>query len=172
MRKSGILLSFGLLLIISCVFFGNLVYSDTQANGDQFTETIYIEEAPTTVISEEGSNSEVVSISGVIESLIAQLIEKIHASDDGCWRKPASNRKNTMITKLNVLNGLIPTDAYNKLLRDIKPKLTGFKTDENEETWGNGVFKNPWVICPELREEFRLDCNELLDYIKNPPQPD
>ena len=57
-------------------------------------------------------------------------------------------------------------DAYNKLLHDVKPKLTGLKTNENEEPWGNGVFKNPWVSDAGLNEEFRTDCNEILSDIR------
>ena len=71
--------------------------------------------------------------------------------------------------KLNELKEIISSnyfnDAYNKLLHDIKPKLTGLKTEENENIWGNGVFNNPWVTCAELQEELRLDCNELMTQI-------
>ena len=101
---------------------------------------------------------------------IVQLNEKIQSSSDDCWRNPASNRKTAMNNKLNELKDLISgdafEDAYDKLLHDIKPKLTGLKTDENEEPWGDGVFNNPWVTCSDLNEEFRLDCNEILTHIK------
>ena len=53
-------------------------------------------------------------------------------------------------------------EAYDKLLYDIKPKLTGLKTDENENLWGNGVFTNPWVNSLELQEILRVSCNEIL----------
>ena len=53
-------------------------------------------------------------------------------------------------------------DAYNKLLHDIKPKLTGLKTDENCIPWGNGVFNNPWVDSYDFQESLLLDCNVLL----------
>jgi len=56
--------------------------------------------------------------------------------------------------------------VYEDLLHDIKPKLTGLKTDENEEPWGNGVFKKPWVICPELQETFQVSCNVILGDLK------
>jgi hypothetical protein len=135
-----------------------------------------IEKAPLTVISEDGINSEVNPNSEVVDpigTLIEQLIEKIEASGEGCWRKPASNRKNTMINKLIVLKDLISDISFeaacNKLLHDIKPKLTGDKTKENEESEGNEEFKNPWVTCTELQAEFQLICDEILDYLKNPP---
>ena len=32
----------------------------------------------------------------------------------------------------------------------------------NENPWGNGVFKNPWVNSLELQEIFRVICNEIL----------
>ncbi|NVM52659.1 MAG: hypothetical protein HWN66_03065 [Candidatus Helarchaeota archaeon] len=97
---------------------------------------------------------------------IDHLKEEIQNSPDECWAKPARNRKSAMNNKLNELKDLISTDAfeeaYDKLLHDIKPKLTGLKTDENEEPWGNGVFNNPWVVCIDLQEEFRVTCNQIL----------
>ena len=164
MRKSRFVFFLGFLLILSCFFFWTFVFSDTKMNLGNSDEATSIDNAPseeTTINNEEIYN---------IESLIDQLIEKIQASADECWRKPAINRKSTMINKLNGLINLISEsnleDLYDKVLHDIKPKLTGLKTDENEDPWGNGVFKNPWVICPDLQEEFRLLCNDIL----NPPQ--
>lgn len=57
------------------------------------------------------------------------------------------------------------TEAYDKLLHDIKPKLTGLKTNENEDSWGNGAFSNPWITCEELQEEFREVCNQILIHL-------
>ena len=100
---------------------------------------------------------------------IDQLISKIDSYPDDCWRN-ASN-KNTIEDKLMELKNLVSSDilgeVYDKLLHDIKPKLTGLKTDENEEPWGNGVFDNPWVICKELQDEYCLDCNEILDHLSS-----
>jgi len=100
---------------------------------------------------------------------IDHLNEAIQSSSDDCWRNPASNRKATMSEKLNELKVLITInefeEAYDKLLHDIKPKLTGLKTDENEEPWGGGIFNNPWVTCPELQEIFKLDCNRILAHL-------
>ena len=89
------------------------------------------------------------------------------------------NNKATMINKLNEVKDLISEndfeEAYDKLLHDIKPKLTGLKTDENENPWGNGVFKNPWVVCPELQGIFHVICEIIADaggfirFVKDPP---
>jgi len=100
---------------------------------------------------------------------IDQLIKEIQSSSDEDWRNPINNRKLTMNNKINELKEFISSndfeDAYNKLLHDIKPKLTGLKTDEYENLWGNGVFNNPWVISSDLNEEFRLNCNQILTHI-------
>ncbi len=107
-------------------------------------------------------------------SIIDDLIDYISESPDECWRKPAQNRKNTIINKLTSLQVLISQglfeDAYNKMLHDIKPKLTALKTDENEEPWGNGTFKQAWVVCEDLRNEFLVDCNTILNELI-PTQP-
>jgi len=101
---------------------------------------------------------------------IEQLINKIKSSKCDCWRKPCCNRKKTMVNKLLELQDLFKSDkfdcAFKKLLHDIKPKLTGLKTDQNEEPWANGVFNNPWIICDQLKEEFRIACNNILSHIK------
>lgn len=156
MKKSRFVFFLGLLLIPSCFFFGTFVFSYTNVNIRLSDEVNPIKN------DEEFYDSESTDNNGIIESLIDQLIEKIQTSAEECWRKPATNRKETVINKINGLN---LEDLYDKLLHDIKPKLTGLKTDEDENPWGNGVFNNPWVICPDLQEEFRLLCNDLL----NPP---
>ena len=97
---------------------------------------------------------------------INQFKESIQTSPDECWKKPSNNRKNAMCNKLTKLQELIELenfeDAYDKLLHDIKPKLTGLKTDEQEESWGNGVYDQAWVTCESLREEYRILCNLIL----------
>ncbi len=105
----------------------------------------------------------------VVGELVDDLVDAIDSSSDDCWRTPAGNRKATMINKLFEVKDLSCSDnfeeAYDKLLHDIKPKLTGLKTDENENSWGNGIFDNPWVICSELQEAFKSTCNELLSQL-------
>jgi len=107
---------------------------------------------------------------------VDELTMKIQDTADECWRKPSSSRKATMINKLNALRALVEEEnleeAYEKLLFDIKPKLTGLKTDENEEPWSADGFKIPWVVCEALREELRGDCNELLSHVCEEPEPE
>jgi len=172
-RKNLTLLCFGLIFIVSGNFFGALLISDVKTNNNIVSETNSSEEFfsdEEAITKEDVSISTIGSIDFIIQS-IDQVIEKIQASSDDCWKKPASNRKDTMIKKLTVLRELVSyinlEDAYEKLLHDIKPKLTGLKTDENEDPWGNGEFKNPWVICADLNEEFMSDCNEILSQIKD-----
>ena len=97
-----------------------------------------------------------------------QLINEILSSPNVFWRE--ENYKAAMINKLEELKELISEnrfeEAYNKLLHDIKPKLTGFKTDEDEIPWGNGIFKIGWVVNDNLQELFRLSCNKMLSDIK------
>ncbi len=93
-----------------------------------------------------------------------ELLQTIEDSPEDSWVKPQSNRKATMNSKICALFNLIENEqyeeAYDKFLHDIKPKLTGLKTDE--EPWANGVFNNPWVISPILQEELRNICNTIL----------
>ncbi|NMC06985.1 MAG: hypothetical protein GYA24_17335 [Candidatus Lokiarchaeota archaeon] len=108
-----------------------------------------------------------ISLSVVIEAIkvgINDLIWSLQHSSDSIWEKP--NRRHPMDEKLAELINLIDTkeysNAYDKLLHDIKPKLTGLKTDENECPWGNGVIGNPWIIDEECQEYYKLHINPLL----------
>lgn len=132
-----------------------------------------------------------------IDSEIEQFKEKMRNTPDNCWKKPACKRKNAIIRKLTVVQKLIGDEnyerAYKKFHYDIKPKLTGLITDENEEPrdndiwrkcwgrygfknywnkfrcrrfWGKWAFRFCWVTCADLREELRIDCNTILSHIK------
>nr|MDO8110286.1 hypothetical protein [Candidatus Sigynarchaeota archaeon] len=85
----------------------------------------------------------------MILDTIKRGILKIQSSEDQQWRQPGENRKRVMQSKFEELYQLVSAEcdnynqAYEKLLHDIKPKLTGLKTDENENPWGNGMFSNP-----------------------------
>lgn len=144
------------LIVTSCSANGNYVTNNVLE--DKMVEDVNIDN----VVETQPPYAVVVDII----SKINDLIEKIINSPEECWRKTAQNRKNTMINKLTSLKELILQElfeeAYNKMLHDIKPKLTALKTDENEEPWGNGTFKQPWVVCEYLRDEFRVDCNAIL----------
>lgn len=111
---------------------------------------------------------------------VDQLIEMVQDSPKDCWRRPAGLRKHVIIKKLSVVRDLIEeedyADAYDKMLHDIKPKLTGLKTDENEEPWSRCRWNKlwpwlAWVKCVDLREEFRLKCNSILTLLKEGPVP-
>lgn len=100
---------------------------------------------------------------------INQFKANIQASPDECWRNPAQNRKDTVSNKLTELQQLITEEnfeeAYDKLLYDIKPKLTGLKQNEHGEPWGNGVYEKAWVTCVELRVSFEEESNLILSQI-------
>lgn len=172
MRKHIALLCFGLIFIVSSNIVGTLIIFDINSHRNVNSNIFPIDQSPSV---DEEHNSGETSIATIVEpniyELIDNLIEKIEGSPDECWRKPASNRKYTMINKLTTLKDMVSLNnlegAYDKLLHDIKPKLTGLKTDENEEEWGNGVFNNPWVICDDYNLDFQIDCNEILSLLKN-----
>lgn len=99
---------------------------------------------------------------------INELSTKIQDSPDSSWKN--NHLKNAMKEKLDELLLLIEDenylDAYDKVLHDIKPLLTGLKTDENEVPWDGGVFKHPWVIDVNLQLIFKEDCNMILRNIQ------
>jgi hypothetical protein len=74
--------------------------------------------------------------------------------------------KRIMLDKIDVLIALVIQDrfseAYNKLLHDIKPKLTGAKTNENEVPCGNGKYAHPWIKEPALQQYILPICNAIL----------
>lgn len=104
-----------------------------------------------------------VPICGLLEDLKADVAE----SPDECWVK--KNSKATILNKLDECIALCEDEdldeLYDKLLHDIKPKLTGLKEDENGEIFGNGIFKNPWVVCEDLQASFNDTINEILTAI-------
>ena len=102
---------------------------------------------------------------------VDQLIQMVEDSEISDWKRPSQSRKATMLRKLNVVKELVLdgsfSDAYDKMLHDIKPKLTGLKPDENEDSWTTRGFKQPWIISSELNEEFRVQCNIILYLLTN-----
>ena len=93
---------------------------------------------------------------------IDQLKVAIQESPDDQWGDPADQRKAAMLNKLNELTSLVNSlnyeEAYDKLLHDIKPFLTGLKVDENGIEFGNGTFKNSWVTG----DDFVDFCDQIL----------
>lgn len=78
----------------------------------------------------------------------AELEELIQmCMDCDSWLK--KNGEKTIINKINEVIALKEAgkymEAYNKLLHDIKPKLTGVKVDELGNSFGKPDFKNAWV---------------------------
>jgi len=149
----AILLSF--LTVGTCIVYGNVIENGSTSEINQYTELTELQQ---------------------FTFDIDQFKENIQASLDECWRKPAENRKNTTCNKLTELQQLIIEEnfeeAYDKLLHDIKPKLTGLKQNEYGEPWGNGVYKKPWVTCDDLKDSFGEECNLILSQINPSAQDD
>ncbi len=103
---------------------------------------------------------------GGLLAMIDALIAAVQSSDDADWRNPAECRKQAMVQKLEAIKDLIEAgdyaEAYDAFLHDIKPKLTGLKTDENEDPWGHGFFHCPWVMSLTLHQEFKELINPIL----------
>jgi hypothetical protein len=100
--------------------------------------------------------------SGSINDLVDTLAAM--ASSSTSWE--SMNKKEAMIAKISELGSLIESEAfpeaYDKLLHDIKPKLTGLKVDENGNIFGNGVFKNPWITGADEQSALTTACDALL----------
>ena len=101
---------------------------------------------------------------------IDNLIQIIQDIPYDAWNEPAESHTRSMVNKLNALKHMIDTlvflDAYNKLLHDIKPKLTGLKEDEHGNLWGNGIFKKSWLKDPYWQEVINSACNKILKEIQ------
>lgn len=89
------------------------------------------------------------------------------------WKYPSFLRIIVMNYKINglieIMSGCSPAfyeEAYNKLFREIKPKLTGLKSDEEETPWDGGIFKKPWIIDTLQQEILKNACNLILSDIK------
>ena len=158
-RSTGFLLGS---IILSTIVFTAVVFGAQELG--------IISDAETNVADEGDSDGNLEEIKQEIYGKIDILIGKVENSPDDCWWDPVDQRKSEIINKSIEIKDLIALDefkkAYNKVLHEIKPKLTGLNTDENEEVWGDGIFYNAWVICDDLKEEFRIDCNEILTEIK------
>ena len=166
------------LIYVFTIFFTLYLISFSLANVDNRVNTIdenkLIEDTENNDMFDNTETMPTNTVEHNAISMIDALIEKILDSPIECWKNQANQTKNAIINKLTSLKELIRQEnfdgAYDKMLHDIKPKLTGLKTDENEEPWGNGTFKQAWVLCEGLREIFRVDCNNILNnLIPTPP---
>ena len=99
---------------------------------------------------------------------LSTLATMLNATSNSSWSKPWEMRK--MVDEIGMVCKLFDAGyyalAYNMLLHDIKPKLTGLKTDENGTRWGNGVFKNPWIVDLAMRLKLRGVLDSALADIK------
>jgi hypothetical protein len=98
-----------------------------------------------------------------IQRLIDRLndrIDKLNARIDALNALPT--KQDAMINKLLEVKDLPTAEAYQKVLRDIKPKLTGLKEDEAGNPWGNGIYRNPWVVDADCRALYLAPVNEIL----------
>jgi len=107
--------------------------------------------------------------SETLPELLGKLNTTIMLLDNNAFDRNPAQRKNALGNKIQLISKLVDFDcsiayiiSYYILLIDIKPKLTGLKTDENEIPWGNGVFKNPWVISSTAQESLLIQCNQIL----------
>lgn len=164
--KKNILIN-GKLIYFLTMLLAVLIVTSCSANGNYVSNNVLEDNMVEDVNIDMVVETQPTDVVGGVISKIEDLIEFIIESPEECWRKPAQNRKNTMINKLTSLQELISQElfeeAYNKMLHDIKPKLTALKTDEDEIPWGNGTFKQAWVVCEYLRDEFQVDCNAILN---------
>ena len=90
--------------------------------------------------------------------MIDALIEEV--SEDKCIKNQQAMLNKLGELRSDAVNGLY-TDAYDKLLHDIKPKLTALKMDELGNTFGDGIFKNPWACASKFAIYEEL-CNAIL----------
>lgn len=164
--KKNILIN-GKLIYFLTMLLAVLIVTSCSANGNYVSNNVLEDNMVEDVNIDMVVETQPTDVVGGVISKIEDLIEFIIESPEECWRKPAQNRKNTMINKLTSLQELISQElfeeAYNKMLHDIKPKLTALKTDEDEIPWGNGTFKQAWLVCEYLRDEFQVDCNAILN---------
>ena len=104
----------------------------------------------------------------VVNLILAQLGEIngiIDSSDNTDWNKV--NYKKTFTNKLNALIKQVIKgeyeEAYEKLLFDIKPKLTGLRVDEWQIVWSDcGAFEQAWTEDPSLNSAFEYEINPTL----------
>ena len=161
-----------LLAISTCLVFSKAIVNEDPFDINQFKENIQASPDEWWKKPAENRENTIYDKSTELQQFtfdIDQFKENVQASPEECWKKPAENRKNIICNKLTELQQLITEEqfeeAYDKLLHDIKPKLTGLKQNEHEEQWGNGVYKKPWVICSDLQAIYSEDCDSILSQI-------
>jgi hypothetical protein len=121
-------------------------------------------------INPDTGKLELPNLETTITGKLEQLCDAIMQLNDTAFDKNPIQQKNILNNKIQEVFEMVKIadyeGAYEKLLHDIKPKLTGLKTDENGNPWGNGIFKNPWIIDLEAQEMLNDYCNSILFEIK------
>ncbi|MFW9822524.1 MAG: hypothetical protein ACFFE4_06295 [Candidatus Thorarchaeota archaeon] len=104
------------------------------------------------------------SIMHFLNMLIDELYTEI---PEDAWVK--LSRRNAMVRRITALIDTMAEsgpefygEAYDRLLREIKPKLTGLKTNEEEIPWDGGIYNDPWIIIELYQEILQYTCNQLL----------
>jgi len=137
-----------------------------------FTETIQAGDINTWLLQTSPTTGKVIGLSG--PDFIIQQLELLSATimqlNAAAFDKNPRHRKSALIHKIQKVIRTVEIEgywAYDELLHDIKPKLTGLKTTEKELPWNHGIYKHPWVIDPPIQALLRAQCNKLLCEIKS-----
>lgn len=104
-----------------------------------------------------------------LKTSVAQQLDQLRSTilqlPATAFDKNTAQRKTALSNQLKDLINLVNTSeyrtTYDTLVHDLKPKLTGLKTDENELPWGNGLLKNP------SQSTLRTQCNQILFELKS-----
>ncbi|HME55355.1 MAG TPA: hypothetical protein VKM55_24315 [Candidatus Lokiarchaeia archaeon] len=99
---------------------------------------------------------------------ISTLAAVLNATSSSNWSR--SYEKRVMLDEIGMVCKLFDegyyTLAYNILLHDIEPKLTGLNISDNGTRWKNGTCISPWIVNPALRSMLRDKINATLNDIK------
>ncbi len=100
----------------------------------------------------------IIGASADVTDMLMALHDAIKSTSETDWNNPHNSQ--AMLNKVEELIALAEAgnyaEVYDKLLHDVKPKLTGLKVDENGNTFGDGTFKNQWI------NNFEFDINSIL----------
>jgi hypothetical protein len=103
-----------------------------------------------------------IAVGDIIKEQLLALEQDVLSATS--WKK--NDLESKMIAKIDEVIALYEAGNYkracSKLLHDIKPKLTGLKTDENGHRWGCGKFKKPWITSKIEQSNFASTIDEIL----------
>ena len=90
------------------------------------------------------------------------VMDFIHNLPEDCFKKPATQRKNTLSNKLTVVKNNIIADnlkgAIEKLRHDIRAKADGSI---------GGHPNNDWIICEEAQRKLCMTFDGLINYLQS-----